>query len=311
MIIMDKQLVETKSANIIAGQKQEKDVAFFLRREFKNHPEVFIFNDYKFTHNEETAQIDHLILYKYGFILIESKSIAGEVKVNELGEWTRSYNSKWSGMPSPIKQVELQEKLFKEFLHHNRANILGKLLGVKQQTFNFRSWNNLCAISSKSIINREKTSQKISSIVVKSEFIIDKIIEIMNIPTSIFNKINPLDNRPDFREHELESIKNFLIDNVKNKSIQKIKEEEPTKKKLEPKIQKPSQYLKCKKCSESKDITPKYGKFGYYITCNKCETNTPMKAPCIACKSKKTRVSKKKEIYTLSCLECSQDFVLN
>ena len=59
------------------------------------------------------------------------------------------------------------------------------------------------------------------------------------------------------------------------------------------------------KCNEPVDITPKYGRFGYYITCNKCETNTQMKIPCVACKSKKTKVSKKKETYTLSFLEYS------
>ena len=132
MILKDKELQNVKAANTIAGQKQELDVAFYLRREFKDHPQIFIINDYKFSFNNETAQIDHLIVYPYGFILIESKSITGEVTVNELGEWSRSSNAKWSGMPSPIKQAELQEKLLKEFLHHNRANILNKIADVME-----------------------------------------------------------------------------------------------------------------------------------------------------------------------------------
>ena len=38
MIIMDKKLIDSKSASINAGQKQEQNVAFFLRREFKRSP---------------------------------------------------------------------------------------------------------------------------------------------------------------------------------------------------------------------------------------------------------------------------------
>ena len=214
-------------------------------------------------------------------------------------------------MPSPIKQVELQQKLFQELLHHNRADILGKIFGLKQQKFKFRSWNNLCAVSSKSIINREKIPQEISVVVVKSEFLIDKIKEIMNLPDTLFKKMNvlALDSRPEFKADELQSITTFLVNNVKSKSNNTV-EEKPLQEKQEPKIDKPTPILKCKKCSESEDITPKYGKFGYYITCNKCETNTQMKIPCITCNSKKTKVSKKKETYTLNCLDCAEEFAL-
>nr|WP_289851837.1 nuclease-related domain-containing protein [Marinobacter salexigens] len=35
------------------------------------------------------SQIDHFIMYKAGFIVVESKSIQGAVRVNSLGEWER------------------------------------------------------------------------------------------------------------------------------------------------------------------------------------------------------------------------------
>ena len=114
MIIKNKETTSSKHVRQIAGEKQEQDVAFFLRRAYKDDPKVYVFNDLRFEYNDEVAQIDHLILYPYGFVLIESKSITGEVKVNKEQEWTRSYNKQWSGMRSPIKQVELQEKLLLE-----------------------------------------------------------------------------------------------------------------------------------------------------------------------------------------------------
>jgi len=305
MIIKDKDLQNVKSPTAIAGQKQEQDVAFFLRREFKDHHQVFVINDYKFSFNDETAQIDHLIVYPYGLLLIESKSISGEVKVNALGEWTRSSNSKWFGMPSPIKQAELQQKLLKELLNHHKAEILGKLLGFKQQSFGMRSWNILCAVSSNSIIDRENIPKNISNVVVKSEFLIDRINKVMDLKSPLKRAFSISDVRPDFNENELKSITEFLIKNavLKTKQIQRT-EQEAIKPILDNNI------LKCKKCNEPSNFTPQYGRYGYFINCNICDTNTSMKTPCFECKSKDTKVSKSKETYTLNCSDCKNQFQL-
>jgi transcription elongation factor Elf1 len=305
MIIKEKDLQNVKSATAVAGQKQEQNVAFFLRREFKDHPQVFVINDYKFSFNDETAQIDHLIVYPYGLLLIESKSISGEVKVNELGEWTRSSNSKWFGMPSPIKQAELQQKLLKELLHHHRAEILGKLLGFKQQSFSMRSWNVLCAVSSNSIIDRKSIPKDISNVVVKSEFIIEQVNKVMNIQSGFKKALDFSDIRPEFNDDELKSITTFLI---KNSSSEANKEKKKESKAVQ-KIQKES-ILKCKKCNDVSNFTAEYGRYGYFINCKICDTNTSMKIPCSECKSKNTKVSKNKETYTLNCSDCNKQLQL-
>ncbi len=211
MILKDKTLQNAASPTAKAGQKQEQDVAFFLRRAFKDHKQVYVINDFKFTHNNETAQIDHLIVYTYGFVLIESKSIKGEVKVNGLGEWTRSLSNKWSGMASPIKQLELQQKLLREMLHANRESILGKLLGIKQQSFGMRCWDNVCAVSSNAIIDRDSMPNDVSKQLVKTEFLVDKLNEIMKLKTYAITKLNHFDTRPDFNDEELKSITSFLM----------------------------------------------------------------------------------------------------
>ena len=300
MILKDKELHNVKAPNAIAGQKQEQDIAFYLRREFKDHPQVFIINDYKFSFNDEIAQIDHLIIHPYGFLIVESKSISGEVKVNELGEWSRSFKSKWSGMPSPIKQAELQQKLLKEFLHHNREDILGKILGLKQQSFGMRSWSIICAVSSNAIIERATIPKKVSDVVVKSEFLIDQIHKVIKLKSKMMKIINFTDTRPDFSDEELKSITNFLITNIKNKKQQP---EVVTIPNISP-------ILKCKKCEESEDFTAQHGRFGYFISCNKCKTNTAMKVNCPQCQSNKTKVSKKQEAYTLNCLDCCNKLIL-
>ena len=68
--------------------------------------------------------------------------------------------------------------------------------------------------------------------------------------------------------------------------------------------------LQCKSCCEKSDYTAQHGRYGYFIKCNKCKTNTAMKMPCVSCASKNTKVSKKKEVYTLHCSDCEQGTVL-
>lgn len=309
MILKDKTLQNAVSPTAKAGQKQEQDVAFFLRRAFKDHKQVFVINDFKFTHNNETAQIDHLIVYTYGFVLIESKSIKGEVQVNKQGEWARSIGEKWTGMPSPIKQVELQQKLLRELLHHHREGILSKLFGIRQQSFGKRCWHNLCAVSSNAIIERDSMPKEISNQITKSEFLVEKLNEIMKIKSAILHAINPFEVRPDFSDEELESITSFLMsqlssNNIKEEPLKVVATEKATiVTDILPKLQ-------CKSCGEKADYSARHGRYGYFIKCNKCENNTAMKIPCVSCNSKNTKVSKKKETYTLNCTSCDASVVL-
>lgn len=333
MILKDKVISPTTSPTLKAGQKQEQDVAFFLRRHFKDDKNILVFNDIKITHNEETAQIDHLVLYPYGFVLIESKSITGEVSVNKQEEWSRSYNNQWRGMLSPIKQVELQQKLLRELLYERRAEILDTFL-LMQQGFGGRCWDNICAVSSNAIINREQMPESISSKLVKSEFLADKLKAIMKIRNPVINMVNFLDSRPAFNAQEMKSIADFLLANdqseVKAKVDKPLENEEiitepspdyqsnepqtDTKEQVEtsentaPTVEQTANpeviQIHCSKCNEENQLTAKAGKYGYYFKCGACAANTSMKVSCPSCQNKKTKVSKKKETYKLICEAC-------
>ncbi|MCZ4339846.1 nuclease-related domain-containing protein [Shewanella colwelliana] len=351
MILKTKSVQNTQSPQAIAGQQQEQNVAFFLRRAFKDHPQVLVINDFKFRFNDETAQIDHLIVYSYGFILIESKSIKGQVKVNQQGEWTRSVGTnqgkinKWQGMPSPIKQVELQQALLLELLMHHRSEILGKLLGIKQQGFKGRCWHHLCAVSSDAVIDRKSMPKAVSDKLIKSEFLVEKLDKVMNLKSKLARFINTSDTRPAFNQEELESVASFLIkqhispntaaDTETARTTNQTAIDQSTAPlantpvtaaaSTAPVQQMPAQpipaepafhteteksqaiqiVLRCKHCGESTNYTPMYGKFGYYIHCKQCTKNTPMKQACPQCSSKNTRIQKRQETYTLNCQECS------
>lgn len=307
MIIKDITKKQTISATAKAGQEQEQNVAFFLRRAFKDDPNVFVINDFKFTYNDETAQIDHLIIYPFGFVLMESKSITGEVKVNSFSEWTRSFNNKWTGMPSPIKQVELQQRLLRELLFENSHKILPKLLGIKQQYFGFRCWDNVCVVSSNAIIDRETMPKDVSNQLVKSEFLVDKLNKLMNIKSTIGRLFAISDSRPKFSDSELSSITEFLMSQVDIKAKENI-EHSPVlnHERSDNNVTKSvnNSRLKCKKCGEITAFTPLSGRYGYYIRCDKCATNTAMKMLCLKCNSKNAKVSKSNSSYFLDCGDC-------
>lgn len=323
MIIKDKLLQKVSSATAKAGQKQEQDVAFYLRRSFKDHKEVFVFNDLKIRHRDEVAQIDHLVLYPYGFILIESKSITGEIKINKHEEWNRSYQDKWQGMPSPIKQLELQQQLLRELLFEHRANIIGLTLFIKQQSFGGRCWNNVCVVSSNAIIHRQDIPAHISNQLVKSEFLADKLKDIMKLRNKFINTLNLLDTRPDFSQNEMDSIAEFLLSqdisgcfahktqaslkaNEAPNNIWLIKNTPSTQSTQQPIEQINSIQLNCSKCGATGLLKPCHGKYGYYVRCGHCDGNTAMKKTCPQCTSKKTKVTKKKQLYSVNCLDCMQ-----
>lgn len=210
MILKDKKATSALNPRLDAGIKQELDVAFYLRRAYKNSPSVMVFNDLMIHYDDETAQIDHLLVYKYGFIIIESKSIKGHVVVNAQAEWTRSVGNLWVGMPSPIRQAELQSDLLAKFLCNNRTQMVGKLLGI-QMSLGGRCYDTLCAISSDAIIDRSQAPADVTGRLVKSEFIVDAITKVMNEikPWNIIGWIK--DTRPTFSKDEMRKICDFIL----------------------------------------------------------------------------------------------------
>lgn len=314
-----------------SGAKVEKDVAFYLNREFSDSDKVFVFNGLRIEHKGEAAQIDHLILYRHGFVLIESKSIKGKVRVNRHLEWQRTYNNQWIGMPSPIAQATLQKDLLKAFLNHHAELLLDKLIFIGLQTyFGGRAWDIVCASSNETLIERDQIPSKVSEQLVKAEQVVGKVNKIVSSHRGI------LSTTPTFSKNELTKLKAFLLDC--HTPLAASKEKIATKPDLVAKsetsiiqinectseyltrlhtqeIQSPSvindsttvtplkekfNWFRCKSCGEE-ETEAKYGKFGYYVHCNKCNSNTSMKQACPVCRSKKTRVNKSKQVYTLSC----------
>lgn len=227
MIVKEKELKKVSNYKLQWGDKVENDVAFYLRRHFTEDNNIFIYHDLRIEFKGEVAQIDHLILYRKGFIIIESKSIKGKVQVNEALEWQRTVREKWIGMPSPITQAELQAKLLKKLLNENAPYLLTKLLMI-QGYFGGRCWDKICAASNDAIIDRQHIPAKLSPQIVKAEHVAKRVEEIMA------SRSNILKPNPSFSDDELKKIKCFLLAAHKPlKSCNMIQNEETIREKTE------------------------------------------------------------------------------
>ncbi|MBE2169824.1 MULTISPECIES: nuclease-related domain-containing protein [unclassified Cobetia] len=209
MIAKEKEAYSGDDERARYGHRQEEDVAFHLRRAFGDDPEVVIFNDLRLKHGEENAQIDHLVMHPFGFIIIESKSITGEVRVNAAGEWQRSYRGNWSGLKSPLRQAELQQDILKRLLIEHRTRLMNKTLGL-QGGFAGRQWKVLCAVSSNAIVHRADMAKGVSAQVVKPEFLHEQVSGLIGA-RSMVKRALLFDTRPEFTKDELERVSEFLL----------------------------------------------------------------------------------------------------
>ena len=60
VIIKDKDSIANASKNEAKGEAAEKQMAFYLNRQFGDSKDVFVFNDLRVERNSEVAQMDHL-----------------------------------------------------------------------------------------------------------------------------------------------------------------------------------------------------------------------------------------------------------
>lgn len=306
-----------------AGKKQEDTVAFYLRRAFGSADDVFVFNDLMLNHKGERAQIDHLIVHTFGFVIIESKSITGEVKVNSQGEWSRSYKGRWSGMPSPILQAQLQGAILRGLLKDNASKLLDKLLmGLVQAGFGARDLAIYCAVSNNAILHRDNMPKKVQDQVVKAEALVDLL-------KKKCSKVRGyLSTEPGFKLSELKNISEFLLQQncrpdlkdkeeitlagidqeqeIDSNSHAPVLPEEPNSSVVKSELKFPVAAriqckVICKHCAEDQKLTPRYGKFGYYVMCENCQKNTALKHLCLECGEHTVKISKNGDVYSANC----------
>lgn len=281
-----------------AGHEAESQLAHYLKRAFEDDPYKFVFNNLRIRRRDETAQLDHLILHRCGLIVVESKSVAGEVAVNEHGEWTRWWNRQGRGMPSPVLQARRQLELLGALMQEHETELMEKgFLGLRQRTLSGMRRDVLVAISDGGRITRKLE--------------VAEVVKADQVPDRIRDTVEQARKQGGFHftDTELQRLRDFLLSRhvpittsaepqtsdavdvppsqtmreaVGNPAPGRTKESQaapradasvPASESQEP--------PRCRQCL-STDVSIEYGR-NYYIKCAQCGGNTPIKVSCNEC----------------------------
>lgn len=97
--------IEKEIKTIRSGEKGERDAAYEIDFHLKNSKNWAVIHDLRIEHEGRVAQIDHILVNRLLEVWVcESKRFTQGVAINEQGEWTRFFNGRPHGMPSPIEQ---------------------------------------------------------------------------------------------------------------------------------------------------------------------------------------------------------------
>ena len=269
-----------------AGHEAERQLAHYLKRAFGDDPLKFVFNNLRVERRDEVAQLDHLVLHRSGLIVVESKSVAGQVSVNERGEWTRWWNRQGRGMASPVLQARRQLDLLGQLLDDHTEQLLDRgLLGLRQRRFDGMRRDVLVAISDGGRITR---GQEVPE-VVKADQVPDRVREIINGARGFGGFA--------FSDGELTRLSAFLRTRHQPASPPEpsLPAPPPAQQPVRPPPTaqvrtsqerqsqvRPSPGVSCRSCG-SENVAVLYGKYGYYLKCRACQDNTPAKSTCPTC----------------------------
>jgi hypothetical protein len=94
-----------------------------LERSLKDLPDLRVFSDLRLVQGQHAVTLDHLVLHRHGFIVIENAAMMLELSVSALGEWTHIYSNAPLRIPSPQVQLERKLKRLHSFLE-GHASVL-------------------------------------------------------------------------------------------------------------------------------------------------------------------------------------------
>jgi hypothetical protein len=144
------------------GLDGERDAAFHIDSLMRDGANTAVLHDLRFVVDGEVAQIDHLLFNRVlDFILVETKCYAGDVEINDVGEFTVRYNSgKRFGVASPLAQSERHARVLAKLL--DRLGITGRL-GTQPK------FHHLVMFHPKAIIQRPDAKRMDTSNVIKAD----------------------------------------------------------------------------------------------------------------------------------------------
>lgn len=289
-VLKDKAATSHRNSALAAGDRAERQMAFYLRRAFHARADVFVLNDIRLAQGDDAAQMDHVVCHAGGLIVIESKSVTSAVGVNERHEWRRKWNNRWKGMASPVKQAERQAAFLRNHLQDRRESLRDKkMFGLRGGTFADVDIRILVAVSDEGIITRD--TPHLAPEVFKADLVDTEVERLINEQRKASGS--------QLSSGELRRVVDHLYDADATQSRTTVRvppplastepepttvpeptpEPEPTPNPTpEPAAPRTAgsrpALAVCRHCA-SADVHILGGRFGYYWKCRACDGNTP------------------------------------
>lgn len=144
------------------GIQGEQDSAYYLDQYFKGSDNHVVIHDLRVVVDGDVAQIDHLVINRaFGIYLIETKNYAGNLAINDHGEFPAEYeNGARFGIPSPIEQSQRHERILIKLLER---------LEIKNRGGGSMNFHHVVMLHPKAIITRPNAKVFDSSHVIKAD----------------------------------------------------------------------------------------------------------------------------------------------
>jgi hypothetical protein len=147
--------------NTRVGTRGEASAAHFLDNHLSASKNWMVIHDLRITVEGEAAQIDHLLVGRVAFILVETKTFGGDISVNEHGEFAVQYPGERNyDIPSPFEQSR------------RHANVLQKLLerlDIRPRTGGRHRMEHVVLVDPKRGIRRPDAKKMDTSYLVKAD----------------------------------------------------------------------------------------------------------------------------------------------
>lgn len=333
-----------------AGLQAERQMAFYLHRDFAIDPKFSILNDIRLVDPDQpepdgrpgVCQIDHLVLHRWGAIIIESKSVTDEVAVRDDGggdEWTRKFRGRVDGFASPIQQARRQGEFLRAFLQHHRESLLGKMptglrtlgklvAGTDQRGFGGMPIQIIVAISDQGKITRvnewREPTTPFQTFVSKADNVGSKIRDELGKYKAASGLL--ADSKSEYgswamKAEEVGIVAGFLHSHHQPRVAGSTKVSKPippvpehpasaghVPAAVQPAPRTAASGASCRGCKGT-DLAANWGKYGYYWKCNACGVNTTMPTICSACgaegrRGQVVKIRKEGPQYFRACEPC-------
>lgn len=111
-----RQAIENEIRFIRAGDKAEKEAAYYIDFHFKPSKAALVLHGLRLEIDDRVAQIDHLVINRFLNVFVyESKSFGAGLKINDNGEFLRwnPYLKTYEGMSNPLAQNDRHIRVLK------------------------------------------------------------------------------------------------------------------------------------------------------------------------------------------------------